>query len=435
MFGNTPAFGTPGASDGAKPAGGFNPAASSSFATPTFNFNKPSTTIAALSLFGGQTATTSTSGGGLFGGIGGGAKPAAAPAGGLFGSPAPAATSTAPLFGQPSAGGSSLFGKPATSAAPSASLFGGPQPATPARPGGGLFGGIGSSTPAAAPSPGLFASPAPAASTAPSLFGQPAGGTSNLPRSSSLRWGCSESRSSRWAPRPPPQSSIFGTPGAAKPAGGFNPSGNPPFDLGVPGQRATQKTQPMDQEVPAALVQLLEGCRNKLKENADHLAKLDIDKPSEAYRQAEAMSNANVHLNRAWNTQTISMAAAQEFMAKVRSDTHDTKVLAKIPNDAKLRPGQANDTLSDLLAKTGRDLEANVDKLKEKIAVLEAPLREYLDAKEGLKAAKSITKQEIFDHIDRTVAICDNLYMNITSLHDRAQTLACIDPNASFWNK
>ncbi|KAI6223608.1 hypothetical protein M3Y99_01450400 [Aphelenchoides fujianensis] len=366
------------------------------------------------------------------------------PTGGLFGSPATATSSAAPLFGQPSAGGSSLFGKPATSAAPSASLFGGPQPATPARPGGSLFGGIGTSTPAAAPSPGLFASPAPAASTAPSLFGQPSGGTSNL-------FGTPTSAPAL-QPAQPQQSSLglFGKPQqplgvspgpaivdlrhARRRRGGFNPGGNPAFDLVAPGQRATQKTQPMDQEVPAALVQLLEGCRNKLKENADHLAKLDIDKPSEAYRQAEAMSNANVHLNRAWNTQTISMAAAQEFMAKVRSDTHDAKVLAKIPNDAKLRPGQANDTLSDLLAKTGRDLEANVDKLKEKIAVLEAPLREYLDAKEGIEA-KSITKQEIFDHIDRTVAICDNLYMNITSLHDRAQTLACIDPNASFWNK
>ncbi|KAI6222079.1 hypothetical protein M3Y95_00946400 [Aphelenchoides besseyi] len=259
--------------------------------------------------------------------------------------------------------------------------------------------------------PSFFGQPAnPIATTAapvqPSLFGRPVTTLGTAPTQL--------------------QSSIFGPPST---------TANNPTQLDVTGatQRNAQRTLPMEQEVPAALVQLLEGCKNKMKENSEALAKLNMNKPSGAQKQTEALGNACVLLNRAKFDQTTAMADAKKFMVKVRSDAHDAKILAKIPGDAKLRPGQANDALSDLLAKTGNELQMNIEKLKEKIATLEAPLREYLEAKDGAKAMKNISKQELFDHIQRTVGICDYLFMNVTGLHDQVETVLCVDTDG--WKK
>ncbi|CAD5206283.1 unnamed protein product [Bursaphelenchus okinawaensis] len=210
------------------------------------------------------------------------------------------------------------------------------------------------------------------------------------------------------AATPATGSSLFGQPAAPKPAEN---------SLGI-GTSSRTKISPLDAEVPQQLSSAIDLIKNTIKANNDKINEFNSTFDVDYDVKVENTKNLVHHASRRLHTNSNEIERLMRRSNKILSNM---KVLSRINEENRSNPTTGFQSLMDYMEQNAGDLKEEIEEELGRIVGLEAPLKEYLNVKEGVTVAQGISKKDLFDHIHRSVAITDDVLLRTSNVHEQVE--------------
>ncbi|CAD5208873.1 unnamed protein product [Bursaphelenchus xylophilus] len=207
-------------------------------------------------------------------------------------------------------------------------------------------------------------------------------------------------------------SSLFGQPTATKPA-------EPTNTLGI-GTSNRTKTSPLDSEVPQQLTAAVDQIKNAIKGNNDKISEFNATFDLEYDAKVENTKNLVHQASRRLQTNSNEV---EKLLRKSNQMLTHMKVLSRINEENRVNPSSGFQSLMDFMEQSAENLRGEIDEERVRIVGLEAPLKEYINVKEGVAVAEGISKKDMFDHIHRTVAITDDVLLRSSNIHEQVERM------------